>query len=272
MPFKTRIKWGLLYLAVFCIFMSGLYIAANKIKTHTLPVGQIELTVPYSQYLVGEVVSFSLKNNYNSPVYITNNCPSEPLAVYRLEEGVWKRQHETTSKNNCPNQERQVSIPANGVVHGTFEPWRNLFSKPGKYRVVAFVEFYNYLPFQDFEIITPPAKFVAQKTSSTSSQGTQKTQTPSSSTPSQAPTAPSNSQPYTEKKSKTVSVSQGSISVQYDSTTIYVVSIAPASGCRYEGGRSGRTVQVTFKCGEKETQITLSIVNGNLVQKVENDH
>ncbi|MEI7683345.1 MAG: hypothetical protein WCJ24_03560, partial [Candidatus Saccharibacteria bacterium] len=155
-PMRLRILWVLVYLTIAGLVFSGVYAAADRVKTHTLPVGQVQLAIPYSKYLVNEAVSFTITNKYNSPVYVLNNCPGEPLAVYRQEGGKWVRVHDQASVSDCPLEKRQVSVPANGVVNGTFAPWHNLFTKPGKYRVVAFVEFYNALPYQEFEVISAP--------------------------------------------------------------------------------------------------------------------
>jgi len=265
-PYRTRILWGLFWFLTLFAFAIGLFIAADKIKTHTLPTGKVELKIPYSKYLVGETISFQLKNDFNSPIYVINNCPNEPLAVYRKESNGWMRIHDQASDDDCPDEKRQVSVPANGLVNGTFSAWHNLFNKPGKYRVVAFVEYYNALPYQEFEIIEPPVKQSAAPSSS-STQESESQDDESSTTPVQQslPTPA----PITKKQSKTIPTNRGSISVEYDTTNIYVISIAPASGCSYEGGSSGPQVQVTFKCPSGETQVQLNMVNGQLVPTIE---
>jgi len=268
-PMRLRIIWVGVYIIIAACFVFGMYVAANRMRTHILPVGQIQLSVPYSKYLVGEAISFSIKNNFNSPVYVLNNCPGEPLAVYHLENGIWIRIHDKASISECPDEQRQVSVPANGVVNGTFASWHNLFNKPGKYRVVAFVEYYNALPYQEFEVDEAPPVSNATQTQSTPTAQAPLVTVPSSTTLPSTGIAPTTTS-TTTKQSYTKSVSgAGSISVQYDTTTIYVVSITPATGCTYEGGQSGRQVQVTFKCSATETQIQLNIVHGQIVTNVE---
>jgi plastocyanin len=154
---RVRLFWVVFYIALAVVVAFGLYQAANHIRTHTLPVGQVQLSVPYSKYLVGEPITFTIKNNYNSPIYVANQCPAEPLDVYRQEAGVWVRLHDTATLSDCTDEQRQILVPPNAAVNGNFNAWRNLFSRPGKYRVVVFVEHYNALPYQDFEIITKPA-------------------------------------------------------------------------------------------------------------------
>lgn len=152
-PSRLRFFWIAIYCLVIVSIVFVVVIVADQIKTHILPTGQVKLTVPYSKYLVGETVSYTLKNNYNSSVYIINNCPSEPLAVYRLEKDKWIRQHDQASKSECAGENRQVSIAAGDSISGNFAPWHHLFSQPGKYRLVAVVEHYNSLPYQEFEVV-----------------------------------------------------------------------------------------------------------------------
>jgi hypothetical protein len=256
-----RVIWAIVYAALAVMFMLGLYWTAQRIRTHTLPVGSIQLTVPYSKYLVGETVSFTIKNNYNSPVYLLNHCPDEPLEVYRLENGQWVRQHDEASLDDCPDERRQISVPANGLVSGSFAPWRNLFKQPGKYRVVAFVEYYNALPYQDFEVIALPAG-TSKTTTTPAEQQTQDSALPTS----------GSATPYSPKQTKTISISDGTIVVEYDTANIYVTSIAPAQGCTYEGGESGSQVEVTFKCPGGETQVQLSLANGQVAVKIESEN
>jgi hypothetical protein len=128
---------------------------------------------------VGETISFTITNNYNSPLYVLNNCPNEPLAVYRLQDSSWVRQHDTASLEECPTEDRQVSVAANAVTSGDFSAWHNLFSQPGKYRVVAYVEYYNALPYQEFEVIAKPlAKTVSSPTTAPSTSTQPQTTTP----------------------------------------------------------------------------------------------
>ncbi len=153
----SRIFWIIFWLVLLGLLIYGAYQVAATMQMRSLPTGQIQLIVPYSKYLVGEPVTFTLKNNYNSSIYLTNSCPEEPLNVYRLENGTWIRIHDTASISDCSNEQRQIEIAANGSVSGSFTPWHHLFSTPGTYRVVAYVEYYDALPYQDFQVV---AKYV----------------------------------------------------------------------------------------------------------------
>lgn len=278
-PNRIRLLWAFVYTLIVASFVYGAYAVTNHIVTHSVPVGQIQLIVPYSKYLVGEPVTFTLKNNYNSPVYFTNNCPGEPLAVYMQVNGKWVRQHDTASAKDCPSEQRQVSVPANGVVNGTFQAWHNLFSKPGKYMIVAYVDYFNSLPYQEFEVITPPpikpkpvatpAPAVIKKTVPAPVVTKTNIENNEVVTPRTNPvTLPT----YTQKQSQTITIKSssgrttyGTINVQFDANTIYVISIAPSGSCTYEGGSSGTQVEVTFVCGNRQAQSTLTISGGTVV-------
>ncbi len=153
---RRLVGWILFYILLALAVLAILYYVATQIRTHTLPVGQIQLDIPHSQYLVGETVTFEIKNYLNAPVYVVNKCPGEPLAVYIKQNGIWVRVHDQANAKDCPAEDRQVSIAANSSLNGSFAAWHQLFHQPGLYRVVAVVEHYNALPYQDFEVITPP--------------------------------------------------------------------------------------------------------------------
>jgi len=161
-PRRTRLAWGIFYVGLAAVVLGGLYDAADHIKTHTLAVGNVQLSTPYSTYVLGETISFSISNGYNAPIYFTNQCPTEPLAVYRQASGRWVRLHDQAPAKDCPDEERQVSIPASATVTSSLAPWQGLFSTVGKYRLVAIVNGYNSLPYVDLEIISiPPQPFRA---------------------------------------------------------------------------------------------------------------
>lgn len=274
-PKRSRRFWIVFYLILICVVGFAFYRAADRIQLHSLPTGSVQLNIPYAKYLVGEAISFSIENRFNSAIYVTNDCPNEPLAVYRKEGERWVRLHDKTSIDECPNQERQVIIPANSTVNGSFAPWKNLFNKPGTYRIVAHVEYYNALPYQELEVIEPPkVESKPQAVGGTSSSNqTTTTQAPYSNT-SAAPSGTTSSNQLATtpaRQERTVSTSGGTITVQYEGTMIYVISIVDAQGCSHEGGRSGTQVEVTFKCGGSETQVQLQVINGQLAQKIETD-
>lgn len=166
-PWRFRIIWGCIYIIIIVILLTVFYLIFNRIQTYTVPTGSVDLNVPYSKYLVGENITFTVTNNFNSSIQVSNGCPGEPLHVFKLKNGKWVQIHDKTNIKNCKNQPRTVTIPANMSMTASFKDWPDLFAKPGKYRIVLRVDFYNSLPYQDFEVIKKPAVAVIQRSNTT---------------------------------------------------------------------------------------------------------
>lgn len=256
---RTRRHWVVFYIALAILALIVLALWAQSLQSYRNPTGSMSLHVPYSTYLVGEPITFTLKNEYDTTIYIPNHCPSEPLAVYKLSGDDWERIHATTSEDNCPSADRTIAIEPGEQQSGSYAKWASLFKKPGTYRIPAVVDYFGVVSYQDFKVITPP-KIVA-KTEQTPTTTTQPAQT----------TAPveTTTTPAVALSEKTVSTANGSILVRYSTTTVYVISINPASGCTYEGGGSGTQVEVAFKCSGTETEVHLWVSGGQLIQKIE---
>lgn len=272
-PQRTNIAWTLFYVAIGAALVAGFLLVANRIRTYSVPAGSVQLSIPYKTYLVGEPITFTLVNNYNGTIYVDNECPNEPLAVYRKEKSKWVRIHAETTDDKCHESDRQIRVAAGGQQSGSYANWPDLFKEPGQYRVVAYVEYFDIAPYQDFEVIEKPR--AATENSSPASTLTPKSNTAttqsstSSSTSSTTPSATASTS--TSLPAKTVTTSSGTVRVTYSTSTIYVQSISPAGGCTYEGGRSGGQVEVTFKCGGTETQVQLWLSGGQIQTKIEND-
>jgi hypothetical protein len=99
------------------------------------------------------------------------------------------------------------------------------------------------------------------------SQGPSSTKGKGGSPTSAAPTAP-------QGATQTFSSAGGSITVRMDGDQLTVTAVNPAAGFHADtGDHSGRRVDVTFKSGSHESEITVKVVNGamqpNIVEKVE---
>ena len=143
-------------LAIFVVvFGVAIYKIAEGIENYTLPSGSIEVNSEYSSYVTGEVVKVSIKNNLNTTIYINNECPNEPLNVYFYENDKWGPVNDKTNENSCPNKARQIAIKPNGSETVSYQEWKNLFSKPGKYRILAAVSGFRSYPYQDILVSAP---------------------------------------------------------------------------------------------------------------------
>lgn len=160
-PWHSRLRW----LAVFIVLFVGIVVASfgalDRIRTYSLPTGGIQLNTQYTQYLVGEPVSFTIKNGFNSPISIVTSCPSEPISVYRSVGKQWVRIHDTTAAINCSVMPETLQIPAAGSSTMSLADWPQLFSTAGTYRIALQVQYSNALPYVDFAVMSAPAPYVA---------------------------------------------------------------------------------------------------------------
>ncbi|MDO8265964.1 MAG: hypothetical protein Q7T41_03410 [Candidatus Saccharibacteria bacterium] len=269
---------GVAVIAILMLVLATFNYLGSKIHTRSIPSGSITLTTDYAKYLVGDTVSFTITNNFNSTIYVNNNCPDEPLEIYKYQtNGTWVQVHDEKITSECKDSDRQIIISANDSVTGNFSRWPNLFKEPGRYRVVAYVDYYNELPYQDFEVVEKPAVPEIPEPTTESVVLPSPTTSNGTSTGSGTNTSTSQNQSQTgsteesSPETQTVSISAGDVVVSIDGTYITVISVTPQNGyTSYEGGRSGTNVEITFK-GNGETQLQLSVRNGQLVTKIEDD-
>jgi hypothetical protein len=264
-PRLTIYRWIAFYVLLAAVLFVIFDAVTSQFRTYRVPTGSVELSVPYITYLQGEPITFSLKNNYDSPIYMPNNCPEEPLSVFKFDGSKWVRLHSQANPDFCFLKDRQIKIAPHSIQNGNFAAWPDLFKAPGRYRLVAYVDYFNTASYQDFEVIARPEKqkvYVQMPGSQTSSQGSAQT-SPSRSAESSNPVKQPSLTPYS------VTTSAGSITVEYSSAYIYVRSVKPSASCGYEGGRSGTFVETTFKCPGGETQVQLWMSGGRIQQKIE---
>lgn len=272
-PRHTHLRWAAFYVVASIALVVGFVVIANRIRTYSVPTGNLILSIPYKKYIVGESIAFAITNHYNSTVYIENDCPGEPLAVYRKTGDDWKRLHDQSQPESCKNKERQIAIAPGGVRSSNFDSWPNLFKEPGMYRVVAYVGYFNTAPYQDFEVISKPEKRVVAQAPSVAPTPTYTNTSPTRTTVSnQGQTVAAPTTPAIQYAEKTIATSAGTVSVKYSSTSFTILAVVPNAGCSFEGngvGFTGTNSETTFKCPDGETQLQLRLVGGVLRQRVE---
>jgi hypothetical protein len=126
--------------------------------THSLfaeapPATGISIDVSQAQYKVGQDVVVTLSNTSSTNVYINNNCPNEPLAVYRLENNTWVGVQAAASSAKCVGEPQNYEIPVDHSARFNYHYWPNLFSQPGRYRIVANIELFSEGPSVDFNVV-----------------------------------------------------------------------------------------------------------------------
>ena len=161
---RTRnmvIRFHILWVVFYIVLLSGVAaIAWNIYREHDedqYPSGAIELKVGKEEYQLNEEITFKVKNNFPTTVFVTNSCPEEPLNVYRWQDEEWHQIHDkaTNPDGECFKQPRRIAIKPNSALEYHFKDWPNLFSKAGVYRIVLDIDHYDDLPFQDFVVLKP---------------------------------------------------------------------------------------------------------------------
>lgn len=105
-----------------------------------------------ASYAAGQVVGVTIANTTSKTVYLSNNCPEQPLFVYRQTAAGWIGIHAATDPGKCAGEPLEYTIPAGRSVPVDYSYWPGLFSKPGTYRLVANLESYSSGPSVTFTV------------------------------------------------------------------------------------------------------------------------
>ncbi len=159
---KRLIGWIIFYLILIAGFTFAVYLQSQRINTLGFANGTLQLSVPKTQFTVGDPVSYTLKNGLNEPITFANTCPQEPVFVYSWTNNSWVRIHDIASASTCAGNPKQLTIPTGGNYTQSFANWPNLFNKPGIYRIVLLASNYTALPYADFRVVPKPVKPAVQ--------------------------------------------------------------------------------------------------------------
>ncbi|HEY5152808.1 MAG TPA: immunoglobulin-like domain-containing protein [Candidatus Saccharimonadales bacterium] len=113
----------------------------------------IGISTDQAQYKVGQDVTVTLSNATAHNVFVSNNCPGAPLAVYRLENNTWVSVHAAANASKCAGEPLDYEIPADRSIKTDYRYWPSVFSQPGHYRIVANVEAFSQWPSVDLEVV-----------------------------------------------------------------------------------------------------------------------
>lgn len=101
----------------------------------------IEIVLSKEQYKIGEEIYFGILNNSDRVLKVENECPKEPLEIYKLAKGVW-RHIKSAAKIKC--SQKNIALEPGELKGSSFLPWQNiLFSSPGTYKIVVEAEGYK---------------------------------------------------------------------------------------------------------------------------------
>jgi len=124
--------------------------ATHLMFAQTLPSPTIVLTVPKTEYAVGDTVIATISNVSNINAYVANNCPREPLEVSKLSGSTWTPVTTSVGASSCANEPHDYEIPADRSIGVSYAPWQSTFNQPGTYRIQAAVELSSQVPAVEF--------------------------------------------------------------------------------------------------------------------------
>ena len=106
-----------------------------------LPRDAVEIILSKSQFTVGEEIYFGILNNSDRILEIENECPREPLEIYKLAGDSW--QHiKGEAEVKC--SQKHIVLEPGELKGSSFLPWQNiLFNSPGTYKIVVEIEGYK---------------------------------------------------------------------------------------------------------------------------------
>lgn len=87
-----------------------------------------------SKLVIGKEVEIDIKNNTESPIFIENSCPNNPLSINQYQNGEWIPKTATINEEKCENNELTIeSGKSESIKYGA---WSNeLFDSIGRYRI-----------------------------------------------------------------------------------------------------------------------------------------
>lgn len=132
------VYFGIIIAALAVVFAASLAIPKSRPE---LPRDAVEIVLSKEQYKVGEEIYFGILNNSDRVLEIENECPREPLEIYKLINGAW--QHiESEAEAKC--SQKHVVLEPGELKGASFLPWQDiLFKSPGTYKMVVEVEGYR---------------------------------------------------------------------------------------------------------------------------------
>lgn len=128
---KQFLLFGIFFVAILLIFRGC---SGNTQLADDLTQGKLGIAVVNSEYKIDDLVTVKLQNNTNEDIVIENDCPREPLDVFRYTNGEWL-QLESTPKIQCLTTDAIV-IPPSEQLTIDYKSWNHsLFHEEGRYKI-----------------------------------------------------------------------------------------------------------------------------------------
>jgi len=130
---RQFLLFGLFFIALLLIFRGC---NGNTDLEANLAGGDLGISMLNTEYKLDNLVTVRLRNNTSADIKIENDCPREPLNVYRYNNGEWI-QLESAPKITCNTTESFVIKPGEDF-NVDYKSWNNsLFHEIGRYKIGA---------------------------------------------------------------------------------------------------------------------------------------
>lgn len=126
---------------LFAIFFVALLLIFRGCSGNTdleanLSGGDLGIAVLNNEYKLDDLVTVKLRNNTAADMQVENDCPREPLNVYRYQNGEWI-QLESKPKITCTTNENFIIKPGEEFTVD-YKSWNHsLFHEIGRYKIGA---------------------------------------------------------------------------------------------------------------------------------------
>lgn len=128
---RQFLLFGIFFIAIMLIFRGC---SGNSTLDTTLTNNGLGIAVLNSEYKMDDLVTIQLQNNTKDPIQIQNDCPGEPLDVFRYENGEWN-QLKISPKINCATTEPYIIQPGEDLKLNYNSYNHALFGNIGRYKI-----------------------------------------------------------------------------------------------------------------------------------------
>jgi len=130
---RQFILFGIFFVAMLLIFKGC---SGNSELDANLAGSDLGIAVLNNEYKIDQLVTVKLQNNTTAPIEIENDCPREPLDVFRYQNGEWM-QLEVEPKVTCPTTD-PYTIPAQEEINIDYTSYNHaLFHEVGRYKIAV---------------------------------------------------------------------------------------------------------------------------------------
>ena len=170
----------LLVYLVMSLFFKGSTPASTNVSA-------ITITPAKTDFSQNQLVTVKIKNNTTSDATVKNDCPGEPLDVFKKNGDAWQQLSATSKEIDCSSYTPEFQLKAGEEKTLTYNLWNHaLFGDLGTYKIAAEVK---YIPDQVVGTQATSTQTTSTQVSKAQATATQATSTTSQTLPSTTKTS-----------------------------------------------------------------------------------